>query len=214
MPLLDEPVAAEARRVLAGLRAPVRMDCFALPGCHPCVHVLDLATELAELSPLLRVHARDLHADRAEAAHLGVPRVPALVLGRVGDDRAPVRYYGLPAGHEFGALLRILLAVSTGQGAPGADAAAAAAITRPAQLKVFVVADCTRCPEMAWVAASLAVASPLVTTEIILADEFPDLIERYAVGQVPKIVVNDRAEVLDVVPAAELIAKIAAAPPA
>ena len=40
-----------------------------------------------------------------------------------------MRYYGLPAGHEFGAFLRALLALSTGAGMAGVDAAAVASIT-------------------------------------------------------------------------------------
>ncbi len=36
--------------------------------------------------------------------------------------------------------------------------------------------------------------SPLVTTEIISLDEFPELGSRYSVTGVPKTVINDRVE--------------------
>ena len=214
MPLLNEQVTAETRLILAALREPVRMTCFTVPECHACRHVVELAGEVAALSTLLRLEKRDLVADAQEAARLGIPRVPALALAREGADRAPVRYYGLPAGHEFGAFLRTLILLSTGRGAPGVDAAAVAPIVRPASLKIFVLAACPRCPEMVYLCNSVAAASTLVTAEVVDAGTFPDLVSRFQVGAVPKVVINETVHVLDVVSAAALIERIAAAPTA
>jgi alkyl hydroperoxide reductase subunit AhpF len=141
MPLLNEQVTAETRRILAELRDPVRMTCFTQAECHSCGQVVELAGEVAALSPRLRLDIKDFVADAAEAARLGVSRVPSLALSREGEGRAPVRYSGLPAGHEFGAFLRTLILLSTGRGLPGVDAAAVAPIVRPAGLKVFVLAS-------------------------------------------------------------------------
>jgi alkyl hydroperoxide reductase subunit AhpF len=210
--LFNEEVTATTRQLLAGLRDPLRLTCFTQAGCHACGHVVELAGEVAALSPQLRLETRDFVADAAEAARLGVSRVPALVLAREGEQRVPVRYYGLPAGHEFGAFLRALIVLSTGRGMAGVDAAAVAPITRPARLLVFVIAACTRCPTMAYLCASIAAAQPLVSADIIDADAFPDLVKRFRVGVVPKVLVNETVEVLDVVPAATLIETIAAAP--
>ena len=211
MPLLNDQVTADTRQVLAGLRDPLRLTCFTQADCHLCGHVVDLAGEVAALSPHLHVTIRDFIADAPEAARLGVPRVPALVLAREAEERVPVRYFGLPAGHEFGAFLRALIVLSTGRGMTGADAAAVAPITRPTRLMVFVLPGCPRCPEMAYLCASIAAASPQVTADIIDADAFPDLISRYNVGAVPKLLINETTEVLDVVPAKTLIEKIVAA---
>jgi len=141
MPLLNEQVTAETRRILGELRDPVRMTCFTQPECHACGHVVELAGEVAALSPQLRLDIRDFLDAAAEAARLGVARIPALALAREGEDRAPVRYSGLPAGHEFGAFLRTLIVLSTGRGSPGIDAAAVAPIRLPAELKIFVLAS-------------------------------------------------------------------------
>jgi predicted thioredoxin/glutaredoxin len=67
---------------------------------------------------------------------------------------------------------------------------------------------------MVYLCNSIAVASPLVTVDVIDANAFPDLVSRFKVGAVPKVLINETVEVLDVVPAAVLIEKIAAAPPA
>lgn len=66
---------------------------------------------------------------------------------------------------------------------------------------------------MVYLCNSVAAANPLVTSEIIDAAAFPDLAAQFKVGVVPKVLINDAVEVLDVVPAAELIAKIVAAGP-
>jgi len=139
MPLLNEKVVAETRGILAEVRDPVRMTCFTQAECHPCRHVVELAGEVAALSPSLRLETKDFIAEAAEAARLGISRIPALALRRDGEERVPIRYYGLPSGHEFGAFLRTLVLLSTGRGMPGVDAAAVAPITRPAALKVFVL---------------------------------------------------------------------------
>lgn len=46
----------------------------------------------------------------------------------------------------------------------------------------------------------MAIESPHVTSTVIEANEFPDLIERYAVSGVPKTVVNDQIEILGALP--------------
>lgn len=213
MPLLNEQVTAETRRVLADLREPVRMTCFSEPECHACRNVVELAGEVAALSPLLRLEMRDFAADAQEVARLGIARVPALALAREGAERVPICYYGLPAGYEFGAFLRTLVLLSTGRGAPGVDEATVAPIVSPATLRVFVLAACPRCPEMAYLCNSVAAASPLVTAEIVDASAFPDLVARFQVGAVPKVVINEKLHLTDVVPAAVLVEKIASAPP-
>jgi predicted DsbA family dithiol-disulfide isomerase len=42
----------------------------------------------------------------------------------------------------------------------------------------------------------MAIESPRVTADVIEANEFPELSSTYAVSGVPKIVVNDRVELL------------------
>ncbi len=46
----------------------------------------------------------------------------------------------------------------------------------------------------------MAVESPQVTSVVIEANEFPDLVDRYAISGVPKTVVNERIEILGALP--------------
>jgi hypothetical protein len=42
----------------------------------------------------------------------------------------------------------------------------------------------------------MAIESPMVTSIIVEAGEYPDLVQRYQVSGVPKTVVNGRVEIL------------------
>jgi predicted thioredoxin/glutaredoxin len=64
---------------------------------------------------------------------------------------------------------------------------------------------------MVYLCNSIAAASPLVTVDVIDANAFPDLVSRFKVGAVPKVIIDETVEVPDVVPAAALIEKIVAA---
>jgi hypothetical protein len=64
---------------------------------------------------------------------------------------------------------------------------------------------------MVYLCNSIAALSPHVEVDVIDADEFPELVSRYQVSGVPKILINDTAEVLEVVPVATLIGRILAA---
>jgi predicted thioredoxin/glutaredoxin len=64
---------------------------------------------------------------------------------------------------------------------------------------------------MVYLCNSIAAANPLVTVEVVDADAFPDLAARHHAGTVPLVIVNGTTAVPDLVPAAELIAKIAGA---
>lgn len=57
----------------------------------------------------------------------------------------------------------------------------------------------------------MAVESERVTADVIEANEFPELSDRYQVSGVPKIVINDKVELLGAQREAKLIAAVVAA---
>ena len=50
--------------------------------------------------------------------------------------------------------------------------------------------------------------NPLIVADVIEANEFPELSERFAVTSVPKTVVNDRIQLIGAQPEAKLLAAI------
>ena len=61
-------------------------------------------------------------------------------------------------------------------------------------LQVFVTPTCPHCPSAARTAHQLAMASPRVTADVIVANDFPELAERYGVMAVPRVVIDDDGE--------------------
>ena len=57
----------------------------------------------------------------------------------------------------------------------------------------------------------MALASPLVRSTSVEAQEFPDLARRYQVSAVPKIVLNERVEFMGAVPEAVFLEAVQAA---
>lgn len=141
MGLFNDEVVAKTKRILGGMRDPVGVTCFTQEQeCAACRPVTDFLAEMVALEPRLQVERRDFLAEQPLAAALGIHHIPAFALRRAGEERFPVRYYGLPSGFEFGAFLKTLLLFSAGSVIEGLDAAALAGVTTETNLKVFVLA--------------------------------------------------------------------------
>ncbi|MCY4599250.1 MAG: thioredoxin family protein [Acidobacteria bacterium] len=171
-------------------------------GCETCLQAELAIDEIARLSERVTVEKYNLVLDREQAAEYGIERAPAVAI--VGDADRGLRYYGTPAGHEVQSLVDAILVAGGGAGEAGglsaASLAAAAAVDRPVDIKVFVTTSCVYCPQVTGLAYRLAAASPHISAAVVEATEFPDMVQRYGVSGVPKTVVDDRVELLGVQP--------------
>ena len=59
----------------------------------------------------------------------------------------------------------------------------------------------------------MAIAGEAVTAEVIDAEEFPEVAEKYKVGPVPKTLLNYQSEFLGAAPEAYVLEKVLSAPP-
>jgi glutaredoxin-like protein len=217
MTLIPEKEAGELRAYLeSNLAGPVTMDLFVgpltglwIPGraqCDTCEDALRLLGEVASLSDriTLRVHDVSVEPGAAAAAGLEPDEVPAVVLAGAASGRA--RFLGIPAGLEFGTLLRSLIDVGRGATSlAGATRQALRGLGRDAHIRVFVTPSCPFCPRVAHMAHQMAVESERVTADVIEAQEFPELAERYHVHGVPKVVVNEAVEFVGAQPEARFL---------
>ncbi len=62
-------------------------------------------------------------------------------------------------------------------------------------------------------AHKLAIESDRVTGDVVEASEFPEMVQRYSVSGVPKIVVNDRVEFVGAQPEARFVQEVLRAVP-
>ena len=86
-----------------------------IPGkepCEMCAQTQELLEEVTSLSDKLSLIVHELSSAKEEAFGLGINRVPAFVFE--GAARGRVRFFGIPSGYEFSALIADLVDVSTG----------------------------------------------------------------------------------------------------
>lgn len=187
---------AQAGTRLAAMAHPVRLVFFAQSiDCDSCDDARQILVRLSELVPGLTLEEHNLVLDKDAAASYGVDRVPAVVV--VGDADAGVRFLGAPVGHEFSSLLEAILTVSRrSSGLKAASRAKLASLPSSVAIHVFSTPTCVYCSQAVALAHRMAVESPLVTATAVSVIEYPDLIRRYRVTGVPKIVINDRVELL------------------
>jgi glutaredoxin-like protein len=119
---------------------------------------------------------------------------------------ANVRFLGLPGGYEFSTLLADIVDVSKDRtDLSEAARAVVRAIETPVHIQVFVTPNCPYCPRVARVAHQMAMENPLILADVIEANEFQELSERYQVRSVPKTVINDRVEFVGSLPEAKVL---------
>ena len=86
-----------------------------IPGkqpCEMCTQTEELLEEVAALSDKLKLTVHEISTAKEEADALGIDRVPAFVFK--GASRGRVRFFGIPSGYEFSALIEDLVDVSKG----------------------------------------------------------------------------------------------------
>jgi alkyl hydroperoxide reductase subunit AhpF len=225
--LVDEVELLLFTRARSPLYAPGQQD------SHTCEETRELLEELASLSDLLHLTTFDVGADPAAATRFNVTAVPTVMIRRrIPAESAPaaqtvtassdgaldttassaaeldvnVRFVGMPGGYEFSTLLADIVDVSKHR----TDLSEAArevvrAIETPVHFQVFVTPSCPYCPRAARVAHQMAMENPLIVADVIEANEFQYLSERYRVRSVPKTVINGRIEFVGPLPEAKVL---------
>ncbi|ODN30566.1 protein disulfide oxidoreductase [Fervidobacterium thailandense] len=172
------------------LQNEVKLLFFYDENCEYCDLESQLLDEVKELSD--KIIVEKYHKNSEKGAEYKVEYAPALILTLSdGKDRG-VRFYGIPSGHEFGTLIQDI--VTFGKGAKPQlsedTIKKLQSLDRPVKISVFVTPTCPYCPRAALTAHNMALASDMVTAEVIEANEFYDLSEEFGVSSVPHIAIN------------------------
>lgn len=196
MKLLNEEVVTQLEQVFKNMKTDVTLALFTEEEvCETCKDADSFLTELSEASPKLHLKRYDLSKDVDLAKKYHVSMVPSIVLLDHQEVYNGIKFNGIPAGHEINSFVKGILEVS-GAGNPLPDDVAQrlSKIKKPVNIKVFVTLGCPHCSGAVEKAHKLALMSPHVDAEMIEAQTFYDLSEKYNVSSVPKIVVNDEFE--------------------
>ncbi len=211
MALLDDEIVRNVTEMLADLNHDVRLVVFTTAqGCDYCKEIVQLAEEVAATSSKLSTEVYDFDQMPEKAKAHNVTMAPAMVI--VGQQDYGLRYYGIPAGHEFSTLLYgIQLA---GRGLSDLDQQTLNfldGLEKPVNIQVFVTPTCPYCPRSAVLAYEMAVASDKVVADVIESMEFQELANRFNVMGVPLSVINGKERIEGAAPPQTFIAAIQAA---
>lgn len=190
------------------LTEPVTIKVFTQSSeCQFCKETKQLLEEVEELSDKIEVQVHDLVDDKEVAEEYGIRRIPATVI--MGRADYGIRFYGIPSGYEFNTLIEDIVAVSNE--APGLSEAVMEKLERieePVHMQVFVTPTCPYCPAAVRTAHAFAMASEMITADMVEAVEFPQMANRYNVMGVPKTVINETTEVEGAAPEELVVAKV------
>jgi len=138
MGLIQDADAIEIRRRLQEMVGPVKIAHFTQEmNVELGAETLQLMKELSALSDKLSLQVFNFLLDQEKVTEYQVDKVPATVIHNGKDYR--IRFYGLPAGYEFSALLDAILTVSKGDsGLLATSRNKLAQLSEPLHLEVFV----------------------------------------------------------------------------
>jgi alkyl hydroperoxide reductase subunit AhpF len=139
---LDDGLRKQVRRVFEDLKEPVTILCFSSAAkCEYCEETVQLLSEVTALSNWLVLEVHDLDKESELASFYHVDKAPGIVIaGRreKGIIDFGIRYYGVPAGSEFGALINDLVMVSKRESGLSKETQAfLASLKEPVHLMVF-----------------------------------------------------------------------------
>jgi len=170
--------------------------------CEFCKTAEELLSELPPLSELIKLTVHNAgDADRVEA--YGLDKFPAIVIE--GETDYGIRFYGLPAGHEFTALIQTILMVGArDHGLSKKVMQEVDKINQPVHIQVMTTTACPYCPMAVAAAHRLAIANQNIRADQIETAEFPDIVDKYNVSGVPDTIINEQKRVVGAMPEIEL----------
>jgi alkyl hydroperoxide reductase subunit AhpF len=189
---MDKQSLKVMKETLGELKKPVRLVLFKSDlGCAGCSEAQELAQAIKGLSPgKISLEVYDQVMDRDKAEQYGIKVVPTTVV-QAGDGRA-VRFSGVVEGIFVNVLLDCIRGVSQErEWFPENIRNTLRLLERVVTIRVFVETDCTQCRPMAETAIGLAFENDFISTDIIDAASFPDLIKKHSVKTLPLILFGE-----------------------
>jgi glutaredoxin-like protein len=175
--------------------------------CSFCRETVEVAQELANISPKIKVEIYDFVKDQMKVKEFRIDKIPAMVV--MGAKDYGVRFYGVPAGYEFTSLIGSITDVSRGDsGLSQKTRDLLKTIDQSVHIQVFVTPTCPFCPAAVRLAHRLAIESDMIWADMVESNEFVPLTQKYGVMGVPKIVINEKLEVGGAVPEDLLVGHI------
>lgn len=183
--MIKESTRQIIRDALKDVKYPVRVVLFTgETNCDACADSVETVRAVKEASPRLAVEQYDIIMDRDKREEYGITLVPSFVVQSQGGR--VVTFCGSLEGES---LILFLEAIHAGQSGrawfPEKVTGTLALLKKGVRVRVLLENDCSLCRPVAETAVGLALSNRLVSTEIIVADEYPELLAKHKVKVLP-----------------------------
>ncbi|MFA5536461.1 MAG: thioredoxin family protein [Bacillota bacterium] len=211
MKMFTAELEDQLREVFQDLVDDVTIAYFGDGDCYTCSETESYMEEVEALNDKIHLKKYELKTDVAEAAKYNVTMAPSIVILDSKGEYRGIKFNGIPGGHEINSFIPALLEVSgAGNSLPKDVMDRIEAIDKPVNIKVFITLSCPHCPGAVHTAHKLALLNSNVEAEMIEAQTFDELSNRFNVSAVPKIVFNDDKELLGNQPIQQFLSTIEA----
>lgn len=195
MSLMDEETQNKVRESLLEMNESVHLLVFTeKENCSMCKETKLIVEELARLGDKISFEELDVNDNKDIAEKYGVDKVPAIIPLKGKKDEASymgIRFFGIPSGYEFTSLLDSILTISLGETGISDEAKEyLKKLEKDVHLQVFVTPTCPYCPRAVILAHHMAHFSDKITADMVEAQEFPELSQKYRVMGVPRTIIN------------------------
>ena len=190
--IINEKDREQLKKHFQALKDPVTMVFFTQEfECQFCRETRQILTEVSELSNKVNLTVYDFQKDAEKASQYTIDKIPAtLILGTQKDYG--IRFFGMPSGYEFTALILAITRVSQKASHLTPETIEKiASLNTPVHIQVFTTPTCPFCPQAVQTAHQFAIQSDFITADMVESVEFPHLAQKYEVFSVPKTVINE-----------------------
>lgn len=189
--MLDEKVIKELKDSFKQLKKKVTLKYFTqATECQFCLQTRELLQELAKISDKIELEVFDFIKNKSDVDKYGIDKIPATVV--MSDVDRGIRFYGIPAGYEFGTLVEAIKMVSSGKLDLSKESKEYLdGLKKDIHLQVFVTPTCPYCAGAVVLAHQMAFYCDRIKADMVEATEFPHLAQKYQVMGVPKTVINE-----------------------
>ena len=196
MSMFNEEIKSQLKEVFQDMKEDVTLALFTQDGeCNTCLETEGFLKEIEGLSEKIHLKQFNMLKDSEQAKEWNVLMTPSIVLLDSKETYKGLKFNGIPAGHEINSFVPALLEMSGAGGALPDDLQKRLdGIKNPVNIKVFVTLGCPHCAGAVQKAHKLALENPHIDAEMIEAQTFGEISDRFNVSSVPKIVVNDSYE--------------------
>ena len=207
--LFNAEVSAQIKSILDGMINPITIKLFVDGDCDTCQETKQLLTETSELSDKITLITQEVSDASDDLVTYNIEMTPSFVFLDADLNYRGVKFNGIPAGHEINSFLSAIMEMSGVTYELSNDVLKRIEkINKPVDIKVFVTLSCPHCPGAVQTAHRIAMLNPNVKGQMIEAQTFYDLSNKFNVSGVPKIIINDSLELLGNQPIEEFLKKI------